>query len=86
MIAHVAQSGEDRGRVVLHLRSAHPSTVAVEAASRMLFITSALSRLIGANMPPWVRVGARQANSVKPSPAVTSKTISVEAALRSGSI
>ena len=35
MIAHVAQSGEDRGRVVLHLRSTHPSTVAVEAALRV---------------------------------------------------
>lgn len=35
MIAHVAQSGEDRGRVVLHLRSGHPSTVAVEAAVRV---------------------------------------------------
>jgi hypothetical protein len=35
MIAHVAQSGEDRGRVVLHLRSAHPSPVAVEAALRV---------------------------------------------------
>ena len=35
MIAHVAQSGEDRGRVVLHLRSAHPSTMAVEAALRV---------------------------------------------------
>lgn len=35
MIAHVAQSGEDRGRVVLHLGSAHPSTVAIEAALRV---------------------------------------------------
>ena len=35
MIAHVAQSGEDRGRVVLHLRSSHPSTMAVEAALRV---------------------------------------------------
>ena len=35
MIAHVAQSGEDRGRVVLHLRSSHPSTIAVEAAVRV---------------------------------------------------
>ncbi len=35
MIAHVAQSGEDRGRVVLHLRSSHPSTIAVEAALRV---------------------------------------------------
>lgn len=35
MIAHVAQSGEDRGRVVLHLGSAHPSTVAIEAALRI---------------------------------------------------
>lgn len=35
MIAHVAQTGEDRGRVVLHLRSAHPSTVAIEAALRV---------------------------------------------------
>jgi hypothetical protein len=35
MIAHVAESGEDRGRVVLHLRSAHPSQVALEAAVRV---------------------------------------------------
>ena len=35
MIAHVAQTGEDRGRVVLHLRSGHPSTLAVEAALRV---------------------------------------------------
>jgi hypothetical protein len=35
MIAHVAQAGEDRGRVVLHLRSSHPSTIAVEAALRV---------------------------------------------------
>ncbi|NJO23494.1 MAG: hypothetical protein HC868_11845 [Sphingomonadales bacterium] len=35
MIAHVAQTGEDRGRVVLHLRSSHPSTIAVEAALRV---------------------------------------------------
>lgn len=35
MIAHVAQSGEDRGRVVLHLGSTHPSIVAVEAALRI---------------------------------------------------
>jgi hypothetical protein len=35
MIAHVAQSGEDRGRVVLQLGSAHPSVVALEAAVRV---------------------------------------------------
>jgi hypothetical protein len=35
MIAHVAESGEDRGRVVLHLGSSHPSTIAVEAALRV---------------------------------------------------
>ena len=35
MIAHVAQTGEDRGRVVLHLRSACPSTIALEAAVRV---------------------------------------------------
>jgi hypothetical protein len=35
MIAHVAQSGEDRGRVVLQLGSAHPSAVALEAAVRV---------------------------------------------------
>ena len=35
MIAHVAERGEDRGRVVLHLRSAHPHPVAVEAALRV---------------------------------------------------
>ncbi len=35
MIAHVAEMGEDRGRVVLHLRSGRPSTVALEAAVRV---------------------------------------------------
>jgi hypothetical protein len=35
MIAHVAESGEDRGRVVLHLRSGRPSQVALEAAVRV---------------------------------------------------
>ena len=35
MIAHVAETGEDRGRVVLHLRSAHPNTFAIEAALRI---------------------------------------------------
>ena len=35
MIAHVAERGEDRGRVVLHLRSAHPSPVAIAAALRV---------------------------------------------------
>ena len=35
MIAHVAQTGEDRGRVVLQLGSAHPSAVALEAAVRV---------------------------------------------------
>jgi hypothetical protein len=35
MIAHVAESGEDRGRVVLHLKSGHPSAMALEAAVRV---------------------------------------------------
>lgn len=35
MIAHVAQSGEDRGRVVLQLRSSRPSAIALEAALRI---------------------------------------------------
>ncbi len=35
MIAHVAESGEDRGRVVLHLRSGNPHVIAVEAALRV---------------------------------------------------
>ena len=35
MIAHVAQSGEDRGRVVIRIGSGHPSTVALEAAVRI---------------------------------------------------
>jgi hypothetical protein len=35
MIAHVAQSGEDRGRVVIQIRSGHPSAVALEAAVRI---------------------------------------------------
>ncbi len=35
MIAHVAQTGEDRGRVVLQLRSGRPSVIALEAAVRV---------------------------------------------------
>jgi hypothetical protein len=35
MIAHVAQTGEDRGRVVLHLKSGHPSAIALQAAVRV---------------------------------------------------
>jgi hypothetical protein len=35
MIAHVAQTGEDRGRVVLHLRTGCPNAVALEAAVRV---------------------------------------------------
>lgn len=35
MIAHVAQSGEDRGRVVLHLKSGCPNAMALEAAVRV---------------------------------------------------
>ncbi len=35
MIAHVARTGEDRGRVVLQLGSAHPSVVALQAAVRV---------------------------------------------------
>jgi hypothetical protein len=35
MIAHVAQSGEDRGRVVIQIGSGHPSAVALEAAVRI---------------------------------------------------
>lgn len=35
MIAHVAESGEDRGRVVLHVTSGNPHVVAVEAALRV---------------------------------------------------
>jgi len=35
MIAHVAQSGEDRGRVVVQLGSAHPNHFALEAAVRV---------------------------------------------------
>jgi len=35
MIAHVAQSGEDRGRVVIQLGAGHPSAIALEAAVRI---------------------------------------------------
>jgi hypothetical protein len=35
MIAHVAETGEDRGRVVLQFTSAHPSALALEAAVRI---------------------------------------------------
>jgi hypothetical protein len=35
MIAHVAQSGEDRGRVVLQLGSTNPNPIALEAAVRI---------------------------------------------------
>jgi len=35
MIMHVAEAGEQRGRVVLHITSGHPSDVAMEAAIRI---------------------------------------------------
>jgi hypothetical protein len=35
MIAHVAETGENQGRVVLQLGSAHPSAIALEAAVRI---------------------------------------------------
>ncbi len=35
MIMHVAEAGEQRGRVVLHIASGHPSPVAMEAAVRI---------------------------------------------------
>ena len=35
MIAHVAESGENQGRVVLQLGTAHPSAIALEAAVRI---------------------------------------------------
>lgn len=35
MIAHVAQSGEDRGRVVLHIGTGEPHAIAVQAALRI---------------------------------------------------
>jgi hypothetical protein len=35
MIAHVAETGEDRGRVVLHVTTGNPNVVAVEAALRV---------------------------------------------------
>lgn len=35
MIMHVAEAGEQRGRVVLHLTSGHPNAVALEAAVRI---------------------------------------------------
>lgn len=35
MIAHVAESGEDRGRVVLHVGTGDPHVIAVEAALRV---------------------------------------------------
>jgi hypothetical protein len=35
MIAHVAQSGEDRGRVVIQIGAGHPSAIALEAAVRI---------------------------------------------------
>jgi len=35
MIMHVAEAGEQRGRVVLHITSGHPSDVAMEAAVRI---------------------------------------------------
>ena len=47
----------------------------IEAQMSLFDPASALSRLIGANMPPWLSVGARQANSEKPSPAVTPRMI-----------
>ncbi len=35
MIMHVAEAGERRGRVVLHLASGHPNEIAIEAAVRI---------------------------------------------------
>src|SRR5690349_23094669 len=35
MIAHVAETGENQGRVVLQLGSVHPSAIALEAAVRI---------------------------------------------------
>jgi len=35
MIMHVAEAGEQRGRVVLHITSGHPNAVALEAAVRI---------------------------------------------------
>ncbi len=35
MIMHVAEAGERRGRVVLHIASGHPNPVAIEAAVRI---------------------------------------------------
>jgi hypothetical protein len=35
MIMHVAEAGEQRGRVVLHITSGHPNAVAMEAAVRI---------------------------------------------------
>ena len=35
MIMHVAEAGEQRGRVVLHIASGHPSQIAMEAAVRI---------------------------------------------------
>lgn len=35
MIMHVAEAGEQRGRVVLHIASGHPNAVAIEAAVRI---------------------------------------------------
>ena len=35
MIMHVAEAGEQRGRVVLHITSGHPNKVAIEAAVRI---------------------------------------------------
>ena len=35
MIMHVAEAGEQRGRVVLHITSGHPNSVAIEAAVRI---------------------------------------------------
>lgn len=35
MIMHVAEAGERRGRVVLHLTSGHPNAIAIEAAVRI---------------------------------------------------
>lgn len=35
MIMHVAEAGEQRGRVVLHITSGHPNAVAIEAAVRI---------------------------------------------------
>ena len=68
MIAHVAETGENRGRVVLQLGSAHPSAIALEAAVRIAQafqseIESVFVQQSGPTSVDWVDIHAKDASN-----------------------